>query len=170
MPTRYDFDRYDLTAPDLVAMTASRVDVKLVHNLTDRGIVPFRREGRARLYSFGSLLTFDTMIRARGVGLSLLEGSKLAEGVVTRAKERIGNPYTTLRDMKFWEFLVYAVDRECDPPMVTHYIVPADTCVDDLQLTLISGWHADVTSIMPVDRMIWECAEAYDRRKVKEET
>lgn len=72
-----NFDEFKLTAADLAAMTKPREGVKLVHNLTDRGIIPFRKDGRSRLYSLGSLLTLDAMIRARGAGLALSEGAKL---------------------------------------------------------------------------------------------
>lgn len=167
MPTLTDFDRFNLTASDLAGMTFAREGIKLVHNLTDRGIIPFRKEGRSRLYSFGSLLTFDTMVRARGAGLPLAEGAKLAEIVVNRAKERVGCIYTDVTDMNGWEWLIYAFDRESDPPALLHYIVNGDLRINEMEVTLHSGWPSDVTSLFPIDRAISECARAFDR-KMKE--
>lgn len=167
MPTTSDLDRYELTANDLAAMTRAREGVKLVHNLTDRGIIPFRKEGRSRLYSFGSLVTLDVMIRARGVGLGLSEGAKLAEVVVARAKEQMDDLYIRLEDMRAWHWLIYAFDRDIDPPALQSYIVNQDERITDLEITLSSGWHADVTSLFPIDRVIWECADTFDR-KMKE--
>lgn len=168
MPDVAAFDRYVLTANDLAAMTRAREGVKLVHNLTDRGIIPFRKEGRSRLYSFGSLLTFDAMIRARGVGLGLPEGAKLAEVVVARAKEQMADLYVRLEDVRGWHWLIYAFDRDVEPPALQSYIVNQDERIADLQVTLGSGWYADVTSLFPIDRVIWECADTFDR-KVKEQ-
>lgn len=165
MPKLESFDRFDLTASDLAEATHCAEGVKLVHNLTDRGIIPFRKEGRSRLYSFGSLLAFDTMIRARGAGLSLSDGAKLAEIVIERAKERIRDLYVDLRAVKGWQWLVYAFDRSTEPPFLQSYIVSADEKIGDLQLTTLSGWGSDVTSFFPIDRAIWECADSYDRRR-----
>lgn len=167
MATLSDFDRFDLTATDLAAMTHAREGSKLVHNLTDRGIIQFRKQGRTRLYSFASLLAFDTMVRARGAGLSLSDGVKLAEVVISRAKERIGDTYIRLSEVTGWKWLLYAFDRDCDPPHFLHYIVGGHEKLADLEVTLVSGWPSDVSSLFPIDRVIWECASAYDRNRAE---
>ena len=169
MPTISDFDKFNLTASELVSITRASEGVKLVHNLTDRGIIPFRKEGRSRQYSFASVLAFDTMVRARGVGLGLHEGAKLADRVIERAKERIGDLYTQIEHLPGMEWLAYAFDREADPPALSAYIVSPDERITDLQITLSSGWPSDVTSLFPIDRAIWECAASYDRETAKNE-
>lgn len=158
-----NFDQFNLTASDLAAMTGAREGAKLVHNLTDRGIIPFRKDGRSRLYSLGSLLTLDAMIRARGAGLGLSEGVKLAEVVVSRAKERLSDLYINIADTAGWQWLIYAFDRDVDPAAFVSWIVAPTETIADLQVTLLSGWPSDVTSLFPIDRAIWECLDAFDR-------
>ncbi len=170
MPSTRDFDRFDMTAAELVKMTRASEGIKLVHNLTDRGIIPFRKDGRSRLYSFASVLAFDTMLRARGVGLGLHEGAKLADRVIARAKERVADLYIDLRVIKGHEWLIYAFDREVDPPHLQAFIVTGDQKIADIQLTTVSGWPSDVTSVFPIDRVIWECADSYDRHRKEKDS
>lgn len=164
-------DDFSLTAGEIVDATCWKDEIKMVHNLTDRGIIAFRKgvgtKARGRLYSLASLIAFDTIMRVRASGVALVEGSKIADAVLDRAKVRFDDLYANISEVRAWNWLAYAFDRSHEPPILLSYVVPRTETIESLQITLTSGWPSDVSNLFQVDRVIWECAQSWSRAKNK---
>ena len=164
-----DLDRFDLTASQIAGL--AHADVKLVQNLVDRGIMPFRSEpGRAkakRTFSLASVLTLALIVEMQTVGVSLVDASEIAREFVNYARDVLSGGWHAMRAKGARKVISVAFDRSVNPPAVIFGFSSEGDEIGDLQCTLVSGWPARVTLLIHADELLNDSIAAYDRLKKK---